>query len=157
VVGPKEREGRLVVKVAALPRYLLVVSGDEPARLLTPFAPLLPAGKPLLGFGQSLLRPAVVPGIRDCRAVRRPQKHLQAHINARLTSGERERLGRWGHLRTRETGIPAVGFPAEGNRLGPAFQPTMQPKGDMANLGQAQHATIQHRTPAPYCGSVKLV
>src|SRR5262249_23453366 len=49
-------QGRLVVKVAALPPHLQVLLGDQPARLLAPFAPLPPPSEALLRFGELLLR-----------------------------------------------------------------------------------------------------
>jgi hypothetical protein len=80
--------------------------------------------------------------VSDLLPVRRDEEHLEAHINASFTSGQRQRLGR--HLRTRAADIPAIRFVGDGHGLGGTRQRTMQPHADAAKLGQAEDAPVEH-------------
>jgi hypothetical protein len=65
-------------------------------------------------------------------------------VDAGFLSGCRQRLN--GHLSTRDAGIPPVCLVANGDRLGDAVERAMQPEADPADLRQAQHRPVHHRT-----------
>src|SRR5262249_18268927 len=91
IILAHQRQRRLVRKVPTLPLHLLMVFGDQYARLLTGLASLLAPGEPFLRFGEPFLAPAVVTGIVHRLPVSREEKDLHAYINAGLSTSQRHR------------------------------------------------------------------
>src|SRR5262249_11424248 len=120
--------------------------GDQHARLLAPFAPLLPPSQALLRFSELLLRLAVVAWVLDRPALCRDKEDLQAHVDGRLLASGTRRLR--GHIRTRGASVPAVRFPAGGDGFGGSVERALQADGDTPKLGPAEHAAVQDRTAA---------
>ena len=117
VIGPDERQRRLVVIIAPVPLHVLMVIGQEFPGLLAALAPLLAVGEPFLRFSQPLLCAAIVARVLDGLPCCRDEKHLEAHINSRLFSRGWHGLGRWGHQGTRDADIPPVRLAGDSNRL----------------------------------------
>src|SRR5262249_44142478 len=134
VVCAHQRERGLVVKVATLPTHVLMLLGALPDGLCTALAALFATRDALLRFLELTLSRAVGAGFLPRLPVRRDEKHLQAHINARLVSGERQWLD-W-HLGTRATHIPAIRLPRDGDGLDAALDRPGPAHGDTANLAE---------------------
>src|SRR5262249_12064538 len=124
---------------------LLVFAREQTCCLPPPLTALLPAGEPLLRFGELLLHLPVVMGILHRRTVCRHQKHPQSHVYASLAPYLWQRLG--AYLDTGERHVPAIGFLEEGDVLGDAGQWATPPHCDAANLGQDEIAVVQPRAP----------
>src|SRR5215472_3170376 len=95
--------------------------------------------EPLLGLA---VKAGILYGLAFCRH----QKDLQTHVDARLFAGQRQWLG--GNLGARKTGVPAIRFPADGDRLGDAMQGPMEPDGNTAKLRQAEDTAVQYSAVA---------
>jgi hypothetical protein len=116
VVPAHQRQRRRVVEVAPLAAHVLMPLGTPAHGFRAALTALLAARDMLLGFLQCFLRFALVARIRNRLPIRRDEKHLEAHINAGLAVGRRQRLG--GYLRTREAHVPAIRLLGEGDGLG---------------------------------------
>src|SRR5262249_4215802 len=94
VVVLDEVERHLVVKVLALAPHLLMLLGEQIPGLVAAFTTLLLARQPLLGLLELFLGFAVVTRILNDLSICGDEKYLQANINTRIASGERQRLDR---------------------------------------------------------------
>ena len=141
VVGSHQRERGLVVKVAPLPPDFLMLSGYETRRHLPAFAPFLPTREPLLRFGELLRGLAGVARILDHRALRRDEKHLQPHINTRLSACARQ--GQNGHPGAGEADIRTVCLAAEGDGLRGVSKRVRPAHRDVVDFGEHQDAVVQ--------------
>src|SRR5262245_57047618 len=123
-----------MMEVPPLSPHLLVLAAEQSCGFVPPLTALLPAREPFLSFGKLLLAFAIVPRIRDGRALSRDAKHLQAHVDARLAPCGRHRLS--GHPGTGEGDIPAVRLPTERDYLGGARRRAAPAYRQPANLGE---------------------
>jgi len=96
VVGLHPRQGGLVREVLAVAPHVRVCVGQHRPGLVVPLAALPAPTDPPLGFGQGLLRPAAVAGMRDRLPLCRDENHLHPDSTARLVAGQRYGLGSWG-------------------------------------------------------------
>jgi hypothetical protein len=78
-----------MVEVAPLPPDVLMLLRALLGSLRSPLAPLLPTRDARVGLLELLLGLSVVARIVYDVAVRRDEKHLEAHVYASLPSGER--------------------------------------------------------------------
>ena len=122
-------------------KAVLMLLGEHLHGLAAAGAPLLPAGDALLGLLPRAFRCALVAGILNRLPVRRDEQHLQAHINARLPSGEGQWLER--SCGARERNIPAIRFFGEGDRLAGAGNRATPPHGNTPHLGQHQRPLLE--------------
>src|SRR5262249_36561909 len=141
IILAHQRKRRLVVEVAPRSAHLVMVFGDQHARLLATPTALLAARQTLLGFGEAFRSSSVVTRVLHDLAVGGDEKDLQPDINARLSSGGWQGLGRY--LRTGAADVPAVGLTREGDGLGRAPKGTGPAHHNAANLGQDQVPLLQ--------------
>jgi len=127
---------------------VLMLLGEHLHGLAAAVAPLLPAGDALLGLLPLAFRCARVAGILNRLPVRRDEKHLQAHITARLPSGEGQWLERY--CGARERNIPAIRFFGEGDRLAGAGNRATPPHGNTPHLGP-------HQIPILEAGAIPIL
>src|SRR5262245_26800681 len=119
VVFAHQLQGFLVVEVALLVGEVLVGFGEQDHRLATAFTARLPAVHSALTEAEGAPALAIVARVVDVLAIGPRGKRLQAQIYPGLLASEWERF-RW-HLRAGDTGIPAIGFSTDGDRLGRAL------------------------------------
>src|SRR5262249_24746901 len=143
IVLAHQCQRRLVVEDAPLASYLMVLLGDQPARLLTPFAPLLAAGEPFLRLGELLLGAARVARVLDRLALGRDEEDLQPHINAHLAA--RGRQGLDGYVGTGQGDVPAIRLAADRHRLDGAHDWAAPAHRNAAKLGKHQVLVVQLR------------
>ena len=91
----------------AVAAHLLVFLGKHLHGLAAARAALLATGDTTLGFLQLPLRLAIVPRIVDRITLGGDEKYLQADINTRFLTSERQRLCR--HIDAGEAHIPPIG------------------------------------------------
>src|SRR5262249_44570859 len=111
-----EGVGGLVMEVGALALHLLLLARPQLDRLLAALAALLAPGDAALGFLEPFLRFAVMARVVDRVTLSGDDKHLQPHVNARLTTSRWQRLCR--HLSTGEAHLPPVRLTRERDGLG---------------------------------------
>src|SRR5262249_9502057 len=154
VVLAYQRQGGLVVEGAPLASYLLVLLGDQPARLLTPVAPLLAAREPLLRLGELLQGVAVVARVLHRLARCREEEDLQPHITAHLTA--RGRHGLEGDVGTGQGDVPAIRVARDRHCLAGAHDWAAPAHRTAAKLGEHQvPVPVSSRAPLPYSLQVK--
>src|SRR5262249_17312720 len=136
VVGPHERERRLVVEVAALLPDVLVLAGEQTHRLPPAVAPLLPPGHPALGLLHLPLSLAIPAWVRNVWPVRQRGEGFQAQLTAGFLAGRRHGLDR--HVRTGTAAIPPVRFVAQRDGLAAAHHWPAPTHGAAPDLGQNQ-------------------
>ena len=135
-----------MMKVAPLPYYLLMLPGQQFHGLLAALAAFFASGHPTLRPFQRFLSFPVMAWVLNHRSIGQGQKGLEAHINARLLSSQRQGLRR--NISAREASIPAINFSGNGHRLGRADHRTMQAESHPAYLRQGEDTPIQRDTVA---------
>src|SRR5689334_6658082 len=115
--------------------------GEQLDCLATAIAPLLATRDPALGGLERAFCIAVPTRVEDACAIRERGECLNAKVYPALLSCEREWL-RW-NLGAGDARVPSIRFPTDRDRLGDAFQWTMEPNADATNLREANYGSIQ--------------
>ena len=97
-VVSEQLQCRLVVKVPPLALHVLMRFAQLAHRLPTLFAALLAAAHALVGFGEFLFTAPGVAWVVHDQPIGGDEKHLRAHVYARLVSWEAGKPTARGHL-----------------------------------------------------------